>query len=74
MERAQLTWDEAVELEVDVPLADLARAGATSSAHEVGGFEEAEVLVAGGGSVVRRRWPLSAPSVPRPSGTARTRG
>ena len=59
VERAQLTWDEAVELEVDVPLADLARAGATSSVHEVDGFEEAEVL-AGGGSVVRRRWPLSA--------------
>ncbi len=56
-DRTELTWDEAVEQELTVqfPVAG----HASEQAVGVDGGEEVESL-AGGGSVVRRRWPLSA--------------
>jgi hypothetical protein len=56
--RTELTWDEAVEHELSGSHSALADHGADKSV-EVEGGEEVEALP-GGGSVVRRRWPLRA--------------
>jgi hypothetical protein len=60
-DRTELTWDEAVEQELTVrfPVAGHAPERTVEQAVGVDGGEEVESL-AGGGSVVRRRWPLSA--------------
>ena len=57
-DRTELTWDEAVEREV-VVTADLSGAAAAATPVTVEGGEEVEALP-GGGSVLRRRWPLRA--------------
>ena len=57
-DRTELTWDEAVEQEV-VVTADPAGDAAADTPVTVEGGEEVEPLP-GGGSVLRRRWPLRA--------------
>ena len=63
--RTELTWEEAVEQERTVTFTGLTRVGvsltpsAPRGSVEVPGGEDVETL-AGGASVVRRRWPLRA--------------
>jgi hypothetical protein len=64
-DRTELTWDEAVEQEVVVPVTELSEARSartvtpSDNSVPVEGGTEVEPLP-GGASVVRRRWPLSA--------------